>query len=191
MNDHLIEPLQQLIEPPTVYWLAGAILLGTVFLVMVGRCRARRRGIVPFKSEGGKIEIAPDTIRNLIEHAAESVSGVEDVRCRIRQGRRLVINLCLTARAPVRLREMDSEIKRRVRSSLKTQFGLENVDSINTKITKTIGETTLPVVDEDPPVSDRSGSVYPRGETPEKLILQDDAAPLPPEGDDEAPFRKD
>ncbi len=189
MNDRLIESLQQLIEPPAVYWLIGTILLGIVFLVMISRYRTRRRGIVPFKSEGGRIEIAPETIRNLIEHAAESVSGVEDVRCRIRQGRRLVINLFLTARAPIRLQEMDSEIKRRIRTSLKTQFGLENVDSINTKITKVIGETALPLVDETSPGARRPDPVSHPEEAARESVAANEIQPLSSE--DEGSLRKE
>ncbi|MCC5805655.1 MAG: hypothetical protein JJU00_04930 [Opitutales bacterium] len=135
-----VQSVECLVAPPGVFWLAGIALLALVGLAAVLRYRANRGGIVPFESEEGRIEISRGTVRSLIEKTVEQMDGIEEARCRLQQKAELAVHLSVTARAPVRLQELDAGIKRRVRSALKTQIGLEAIDSINIRVTDVLGE---------------------------------------------------
>ncbi len=135
-----VQSVECLLAPPGLFWLAGVILLAAVVLAAVLRYRANRRGIVPFESEDGRIEISRGTVRSLIEKTVEQMDGIEEARCKLKQRRELAVHLSVTARAPVRLQELDAGIKRRVRGALKTQIGLEEIDSINIRVTEVLGD---------------------------------------------------
>lgn len=136
----LLKSAECLLEPPLVYYLAALLLVLLFILFAAARHRARNRPIVPFESEDGRIEISPGTVRGLIEKTVEQMDGIESVRCRMRQGRRIGIDLAIVARAPIRLQVMDAAVKERVRSTLATQLGLEDLESVNIQVKRVLGE---------------------------------------------------
>lgn len=127
-----------------VFYLAGLILVLLLILLAAARHRARNRPIIPFESEDGRIEISPGTVRGLIEKTVEQMDGIESVRCQLRQGRRIGIDLSIVARAPVRLQAMDAAIKQRVRATLANQLGLEDLESVNIQVKRVLGEAGPP-----------------------------------------------
>lgn len=132
--------LGYLITPPYSYYAAIAAGLFLVLLVIRGY-RNAHRGVIPFKSQGGTIEIAPQTVRGVILYAAQSVEGVQKCSCRhfIKRGRmgvRVVIHL----RANHSLRDVESTIKDRIRHSLADQFGMDTVDPIHIRVARIVGK---------------------------------------------------
>lgn len=168
------EWLGHLLQPPWSYLLVAALVLVILLYFMV-HYRRVHRGIRPFKSQGGEIEIAPQTLRGVIQNAANSVEGVEKATCRhFLKGRKLGVSVSLHLRANNRLREVDSLVKRRIRATLLDQFGMENVEPVNIRVTRIVGDPMATVIEEDP-----------EGQ-PETQRLTED----PPE-DDERPYAED
>ncbi len=162
-------PVECLLAPPGVFWLAGIVLLAVVVLWAVARYRANRRGIVPFESEDGRIEISRSTVRSLIERTVEQLEGIEEAHCRLKQRKELAVHLTVTARAPIRLQELGTDIGQRVSSALKTQIGLETIGAINIRVKKVLGEVgSDPAEDnrEDPAEENRSDPGESRPERP-------------------------
>jgi len=124
-----------------------AVGFGVVFIILLWlKLKRATKGIVPFKSAGGKVEIAPQTIRGLINGTVSRIHGIEHVSCRYTQrGRKLSVQVYAHLRADVRLKEMDVEVKRRVKAVLNTQIGMDpqDIDPVNLKITKIVGDPTL------------------------------------------------
>jgi len=139
-----VDTLQKWSTYPYFYQLAAALALLACLLFLYIHWRRRHRGIEPFRSEGGRIEIAPHTVRSIVQYAAKGVHGVEYAQCHLYPGRRLRVDIAIHLIASARLREVDTEIKERVRSALKQQFGIEQVSPINIRVKKLIGD---PVID--------------------------------------------
>lgn len=134
--------LGYLITPPYSYYAAVAAGLFLVLLVIRGY-RNAHRGVIPFKSQGGTIEIAPQTLRGVILYAVQGVDGIQKCSCRhfIKRGSigvRVVIHL----RANHSLRDVESTIKDRIRHSLADQFGMETVDPIHIRVARIVGKPT-------------------------------------------------
>lgn len=142
MFDRVIELFGHLASPPYIYYVAGVVVLVAI-LYLSHRYRRANRPIVPFRAQGGDVEIAPQTIRGLINGAAGRVPGVEHASCQYRQkGRKLRVRVLIHLQAAARLVQVQEEIKRRIRSSLQSQIGMEpqDVDPIRIKVTKILGE---------------------------------------------------
>lgn len=148
-TETLNESLHFLLEPPVVFYAIGVVVAFLAILFAIGRYRRANRGIEPFKSNGGRVEIAPATVKMLIVHVVGDIGGVEWVGCRLRHGRKLVVSLSLHVRAVTPLREIETETKRKVRYALKHQFGIDQVDAIHIRVTKVIGSP--PVIEEEEP----------------------------------------
>ena len=129
-----------LVEPPTFYW----IVLGFVMLIILWIWHAyltSTRGIVPFKTQGGVIEIAPSTLRGVMQHAANSVEGVEKASCRhFLKGRRVGVKVAIHLQANSRLKDVESDIKQCIKATLFEQFGMENIEPIHIRVSKIIGD---------------------------------------------------
>lgn len=150
MWENLVDTLQHLIQPPYSYFCAIAVGLFLV-LLLVRSYRRAHRPIIPFRAEGGDVEIAPQTIRGLVNGAALRVMGVETAHCQyFQKGRKLRIQLKIHLRASAKLTEVSTEIKRKVRHTLQTHIGMEptDVDPIRIRVMKIIGDA-LPT--EEPP----------------------------------------
>lgn len=147
-TESLNESLQFLLEPPLVFYVVGIFVAFILILYALSRYRRARRGIEPFKSNGGRVEIAPATVKMLIVHVVGDINGVEWVGCSLRHGRKLVVSLALHVRAVTPLREIETETKRKVRYALKHQFGIDQVDAVHIRVTKVIGSP--PVIEEEP-----------------------------------------
>lgn len=139
-----VENLSHLTEPPYLYmWTSVLALLLVLYLVR--SYRKSRRPIVPFKSEGGSVEIAPHTLRGIIQQSALSVDGVEKAHCRhYVQGRGLKVKVAIHLHATARLKEVENDIKKQIRAVLWDQFGMEKVDPIDIKVVKLVGEAPRP-----------------------------------------------
>lgn len=135
-----LEWMSHLWTPPYLYALIATLFLFAALLYL-RHYRRTHRPIVPFDTEGGKIEIAPHTLKSLIQYAANSVEGVEKATSLHTPKRnRIAVHISIQLRATAKLTETESLIKERVRTVLYDQFGMQNVDPINIKVTKVVGE---------------------------------------------------
>ena len=103
MDSSLIESFGHLIEAPFLYFIvAGIVLLFGLYLIY--SYQRSKRPIIPFQTEGGSIEIAPSTLRGVIQHATLSVDGVERATCRhFTRGRRVGLRIAVYLQANKRL----------------------------------------------------------------------------------------
>lgn len=135
-----IDSLSHLIHGPYPYMVGLAVLL--LLIIWVTHCwRQNHRPIIPFKTEGGTVEIAPQTLRGIIQHTTHSVEGVEKANCRhYVRGKGLRVKVAIHLRASSKLKDVEARIKSQIRTTLFEQFGMENVDPINIRVVKLIGE---------------------------------------------------
>ena len=154
----MLDTFSPLVEPPWLYLIvAGVVIL--ILLYLVYKYRRNHRGIIPFKTQGGMIEISPYTLRGVIQHAANSVSGVEKASCHhFLKGRSIGVRIAIHLRANSRLKEVDASIKRCVRATLYEQFGMENIDPIHIKVTRIIGDPVATEVNRYPDEIDESSA---------------------------------
>lgn len=142
--DPYVENLSYLTEPPYLYYWSAALAL-LILLWIIRSYRQNHRPIVPFKSQGGSIEIAPKTLRGIIQQTVKSVDGVEKVHCRhYVRSRGLRVKIGIHLHASARLKEVESEIKNQIRSVLWEQFGMERIEPIDIKVTRLIGDHDSP-----------------------------------------------
>jgi uncharacterized alkaline shock family protein YloU len=177
MWDVFVESIQHLGRPPYSYFAAATVVLLAI-IYLIHRYRRANRPIVPFRAEGGDVEIAPQTIRGIINGATLRVMGVETSNCRYAQkGRKLRVQVTIHLRASAKLTEVSAEIKKKVRYALKSHIGMEptDIDPIKIKVTKIIGEAS--VVDEEPEPT----------ESGVELERYDEIEPEVPEG--QGPYR--
>lgn len=144
----LSDTLGHLLQAPYVYMVAVSIgLLAALYLVY--SYRRSNQGIVPFKSQGGNIEIAPHTLRGVMQNAANSVEGVEKAVCRhFIKGRKVGVRVAIHLRANHRLRDVENQIKRRIRATLMDQFGMENVEPIHIRVSRIVGDPMATITEE-------------------------------------------
>jgi len=164
----VVDALQHLLNPPYLYFAAIAL----VCLALLWGMRSYRRshkGIVPFKSEGGSIEIAPQTLRGVMQNAANSVEGVEKAACRhFVRGRNVGVKVGIHLRANHKLRDVECCIKQRIRSTLSDQFGMEQVEPIHIRVTRIVGEPVASVPEEKEAVDEADiSSSYGEDDLPE------------------------
>lgn len=135
-----VDSLQHLLKAPYLYYAVAAVLF-LVALFILRSYRRSNQGIVPFKSQGGKIEIAPQTLRVVMQNAANSVEGVERAACRhFIKGRTVGVKVAIHLRANHRLRDVEATIKQRICDTLLDQFGMENVEPIHIRVTRIVGD---------------------------------------------------
>jgi uncharacterized alkaline shock family protein YloU len=136
----LVDSLQHLLTVPYLYYAVVAVVL-LITLYLVHSYRRSNQGIVPFKSQGGTIEIAPQTLRGVMQNAANSVEGVERAACRhFMKGRNVGVKVAIHLRANHRLRDVEATIKKRIRATLLDQFGMETVEPIHIRVTRIVGD---------------------------------------------------
>lgn len=135
-----MEELLKYVHPPYIYAIAGAVIVvGSTMAYL--NWKASNKGIVPFKSEGGRVEIAPHTIRSFLQHVVSEVDGVEKARCTFKQrGPKLQIDVAAKVQARLPLRAIETEIKRCIRANMRYQFNMTNIDPINIRITQISGQ---------------------------------------------------
>ncbi|MEY3000042.1 MAG: hypothetical protein RL648_256 [Verrucomicrobiota bacterium] len=141
--DQLTSLFSHLLHPPYAYYAAVAASL--FFLLLIIRAyRKSHRAIVPFKTQGGVIEIAPHTLRSVMQSAAQSVEGVHKCACQhfIRR-HQLGVRVTLQLQANHSLRDVDAAIKERIRATLLEQFGMETVDPIHIRVSRIVGKPLL------------------------------------------------
>lgn len=144
----IVEPLEHLLSTPYLYYAVVAIVL-LVTLYLVHTYRKAHQGIIPFKTQGGTIEIAPQTLRGVMQNAANSVEGVERAACRhFVKGRNVGVKVAVHLRANHRLKDVESLIKKRIRATLLDQFGMETVEPIHIRVTRIVGDPVASVPDE-------------------------------------------
>lgn len=144
-----------------LYLLAGVLAL-LVLLFAIARYRRNHRGIVPFKSEGGLIEIAPHTLRSVMQYAVNDVDGIVKADCHhFVRGDRIGVRVDIHLEANRPLREVESAIKAGIRRIVRDQFGIESVNPVHIRVVKIIGEPSrLP----PPPIPTRSPKASQVGE---------------------------
>ncbi|MEY2999942.1 MAG: hypothetical protein RL648_156 [Verrucomicrobiota bacterium] len=132
-----------LLQPPYAYYAAVAASL-FILLLVIRAYRKSHRAIVPFKTQGGNIEIAPHTLRSVMQSAAQSVQGVHKCACQhfIRR-HQLGVRVKLQLQANHSLRDVDAAIKERIRTTLLEQFGMETVDPIHIRVSRIVGKPLL------------------------------------------------
>ncbi|MCD8482191.1 MAG: alkaline shock response membrane anchor protein AmaP [Verrucomicrobia bacterium] len=139
-------------QPPYLYAVIGLITAILLWWLIV-RMRAANRGIVPFKSSGGRVEIAPQTIKTFLQHVVSEADGVEKAHCSFKQkSGRLAVTVKAQVKAQLPLRTIESDIKRRIRSSMRYQFSMENIDPINIRITHISGQPIRPDTEDTMPL---------------------------------------
>ncbi len=148
--------LHYLTTPPYLYGAVGAALLLLLLLVLVF-LRRWRSCIPAFESRDGAIEVAPKTLRTVMRNAVNSVEGVERASCRhFRHRRGIGVRVALHLRASHPLREVENQIKQRIRSTVSEQFGMAPIDPIHIKVTRIVGDSMAAIPtgnlarDEDP-----------------------------------------
>lgn len=138
--DYLLELFQHLLEPVFLY----PVTIFTIILIvlwMYYRYKRANQGIIPYKTQGGTIEIAPGTLRGVMQHAANSIEGVERANCRhFIRGRGVGVKVAIHVRSNSKLREIESQIKGCIRATLYEQFGMEIVEPIHIRVTKIVGD---------------------------------------------------
>ncbi len=177
MIERISPYFDRLIEAPFVYYAMGTVVVLVLILFAIQRYRAAHRPIIPFKAEGGSVEIAPKTIRGLINTTVRSVPGVRSASCSYRQrGRKLRLKVDIHLNAASKLNDVQSEIKKRVRASLNTHIGIEtkDVDPVRIKVTKLVGEPDI-----------HSIPSAPERYAPEPTPYPSPVRPLVPEDEDE------
>lgn len=146
----LIDPIRHLAEPPFLYFAIIALVLLGILILFV-RYRRLHKGIVPFKSSGGTIEVAPQTLRGVMQQAVLSVEGVEKASCRpIPRGNSLGVRVSIHLHVHSRLRDIENQIQHRLRDTLADQFGIESIQPIHIRVTKVIGDPLAPHNDSIP-----------------------------------------
>lgn len=137
-----------------------AILIGLVVLLLVVIVLLNKRwskDIIPFKAKGGRIEMKPSSLRGILNSVSGSVEGVERVRSKYWQkGRKLGVKLWIQLHVTARLEDVETELKHRIRQTMKTQLGMDEVDPIHIKVTKIVGapQEIIPIA--EAAASDRS-----------------------------------
>ena len=165
LQEQTTSALGRLVEPPYLYWSIATLIGLMAILYLIRRYRRAHRPIIPFRAEGGDVEIAPQTIRGLINGTVKSVPGVKSATSRYEQrGRKLRLRIFIHLQATAKLVEVQQEIKRRIRLTLHAHIGMEpdDIDPIRVKVTKIVGEAdprntatlALPSAPQRPP-SDR------------------------------------
>src|SRR5690606_18528699 len=100
--------LEQLLHPPYLYYTLETILGLLVVLWLFSAYRRHSRAIVPFETEGGRVEIAPGTLRSIIQATAISVPGVVKASSHHYAKRRgIAIRVSIHLRADFRLPEVE------------------------------------------------------------------------------------
>lgn len=166
MNE-IVESLEHLTRPPYLYYSVAAIVL-LLFYFLLRSYRRSNQGIVPFKSQGGTIEIAPQTLRVVMQNAANSVEGVERATCRhFLRGRSLGVKVAIQLMANHRLRDVETLIKKRIRATLLDQFGMESVEPIHIRVTRIVGDPMASVQKEKDEEAYQAGAVEDREDQPE------------------------
>lgn len=137
---YLVELFQHLLDPVFLYPVTiGAIIL--IVLWLYYRYKRASQGIIPYKTQGGTIEIAPSTLRGVMQHAANSIEGVERASCRhFVRGRGVGVKVAIHVRSNSKLRDIESQIKGCIRATLYEQFGMEIVEPIHIRVTKIVGD---------------------------------------------------
>jgi uncharacterized alkaline shock family protein YloU len=144
----IVQALEHLLQPPYPYLVAVAVVL-LLLWYLIRHYRYAHKGIVPFKSQGGTIEIAPQTLRGVMQNAANSVEGVERAACRhFTRGRHVGVRVAIHLRANHRLRDVEALIKKRIRATLLDQFGMDTVEPIHIRVTRIVGDPVASVTDE-------------------------------------------
>lgn len=170
----LVETLQHLLTVPYLYYAVVAVVL-LVALYLLRVYRRSNQGIVPFKSQGGTIEIAPQTLRSVMQNATNSVEGVERAACRhFLKGRNVGVKVAIHLRANHRLRDVEATIKKSIRATLLDQFGMETVEPIHIRVTRIVGDPIASVAEEPP--------------EPEGTDLEEEPEEDFPETSDERPY---
>ncbi|MDP0500316.1 MAG: hypothetical protein Q7P63_09475 [Verrucomicrobiota bacterium JB022] len=152
--------MEWLQDPVHLAILGAALIVAIFLLVTLVKWRRNHAPIVPFRAQGGRVEIAPRTLRNLINHAVMGVPGVEKLHSKFGTRRRkLHIHCYLDLMATAKLPEVEAELKHRIREALRNQFGLENIGDIDVTVKKIVG---------DPPVAPRTPLLESRRDTTTK-----------------------
>lgn len=123
----------------------------TVLLFIARRLLNARRPIILYRGQGGDVEIARPTLRGLIVGAASRVVGVDHASCKYDQrGRKLRIQISIHLSGGARLKEVEDDLKKKIRNALLQQVGYEpnDVQPINVRVTKIIGDPA-PVIEEE------------------------------------------
>lgn len=171
------EPLRHLLQPPYLY-LALLTLVILLLFALLARYRRLHKGIVPFQSQDGSIEIAPQTLRGVMQHAVISIEGVEKAVCRpLPHGNSLGVRVSIHLRANCRLRAIENQIQQQLRATLADQFGMESVEPIHIRVTKVIGDP-LTRISETP-----AGQRVPTSET-DPIETNQSSEDSPPEKDE-------
>jgi uncharacterized alkaline shock family protein YloU len=138
--DRLRDLLSYLTEPPYSYYAAATASL-LALLWILRSFRKSHRGIVPFKTQGGTIEIAPQTVRGILHNVVQSVDGVHKCSCtHFTKRDRIGIKVSIHLLANHSLRQVETTIKERIRSTLMDQFGMDTVDPINIRVARIVGK---------------------------------------------------
>jgi uncharacterized alkaline shock family protein YloU len=139
-----------LLEEPYRYYLVAVVVLAVIWFGYRKIVRARRP-IVLYRSQGGNVEIARQTLRGLIVGAAHRVRGVEHASCTYDQrGRKLRVKISIHLAGDARLPEVEEELKKRVRAALHQHVGYEphDVQPINVRVTKIVGDPSPALAEE-------------------------------------------
>jgi uncharacterized alkaline shock family protein YloU len=175
-----IPNLDYLLQPLYLGYFAVAVALLFLFWISI-YYRRTHRPIIPFASVGGTIEIAPSTLRSIIQHAALSVNGVVKVASQHAAKRKgISVRVAIHMRANAKLQVVEMKLKQRIKAALLEQFGMEIVDPIHIKVTKIIGEPLTPLDDSEDFDNDSDNEFSAEKEYDSKT-----------ESDDDRPFAED
>lgn len=120
-------------------WLIGAALLLFVLLIwtmIIGFFKNRGKDVIAFEDESGTVSISKHALKTLIFNKCNRVQGVQNPRPIIKcKGNRILIKVKVGIKEGSNLREIREVLRIQLEESLRSDFGLERLDTINIYVT--------------------------------------------------------
>jgi hypothetical protein len=125
------------------YFIGGAVTLGVVFVLWLGKLVLFRppRVVQAFNTEGGEVHVTHRAVKELVEHCCDELSGngSADVTIAIRRGE-LRTRVELKLRRNANVKGVTSYLRERIVQALTENLGLENLGEIDIVIVGVLEE---------------------------------------------------
>jgi uncharacterized alkaline shock family protein YloU len=128
---------------PLVGILAGAVMIATVLLRLVGGCRREKAAFINFSSEDGSVGISTKAICDFIERIGKEFSAVKSIDPKLVQHKdALDVALSVKVLSGNKIPELSHVLQQRVRESVRESLGLDEIRNITIKVQEIVGEPT-------------------------------------------------
>ena len=122
----------------TEYLLAAAALLLILLLwtMVIRFFKNRGKDVIAFEDESGTVTISKHALKTLIFNKCNRVVGVQNPRPTIKcQGNKIMIRVKVGIKEGSNLREIREILRVQLEESLRSDFGLERLDTIDVHVT--------------------------------------------------------